>query len=72
MRFHSSQEGRASPVVVGSRGLGALGNLLLGSTAVYLAAHAGCLPAAGGAGPARLGPSRTAGGRRLVGGRESR
>ncbi|MEU1299413.1 universal stress protein [Streptomyces shenzhenensis] len=32
----------ASLVVVGSRGLGAFGSLLLGSTAVHLAAHAHC------------------------------
>ncbi|MCK1823277.1 universal stress protein [Streptomyces sp. XM83C] len=32
----------ASLVVVGSRGLGAFGSLLLGSTAVHLAAHARC------------------------------
>ncbi|MFI1564997.1 universal stress protein [Streptomyces sp. NPDC020490] len=32
----------ASLVVVGSRGLGAFGTLLLGSTAVHLAAHARC------------------------------
>ncbi|MFL5997596.1 MAG: universal stress protein [Streptomyces sp.] len=65
----------ASLSVVGSRGLRAFSSLLLGSTAVYLAVHASRLPAAGGAGPARLPQleqSRTADGRRLVGGRERR
>jgi hypothetical protein len=64
----------ASLAVVGSRGPGAFDSLLLGSTAVHLAAHGSCLPAggAGRPGPARPDQPRTAGGRRLADGRGGR